>query len=605
MFSRIFSTECSELYNRCKHFDVISIDIFDTSLIRLVNRPEEIFKIVGEKLRLQSFATARISAQLSVEKKTGVKTTINDIYQELIRNRYFDHSSAQFAMELEIETENRMCVARRDIIDFVAKMKSMRKEIIFLSDMYLPKEYLTKMLTTKGFRGFDRVIVSCDCGKNKISGDAFKYIKSIYPQRKIIHIGDNIRTDYLNAKKNGVHALLVKRIEFNNLDRLLTATIQSEKTPYRWGYITMSKIEYAFLKWLYEGLKVLQPQKVLFLTREGLFFKEGFELLGLDKEFDCKTIYASRRSMLCALANSDRQFVINYIGATRCSADELFKIFSLDKTYISSICEKYRIKDSSESLGSLPFENIIDDVIGVSEKHIDAQFNLLKKYIIDLHLDGRVALVDIGWNGTMQLLLERMIKVTETNVELIGYYLGEFSGTSLKYDINKKGFLCDSSNPDKIKEVTNGAYILEQCFTPNIGSTIGYQEKEGKITPILKEKDQDKIIGEVQQGIVKALREISLFDSEFELIYEKNQLLEPISYPERDYAEMLGNIKWKDVESYRFLAKPRKRMDYVFYPNHIFEDIRKSGWKSAFLLRLFKVPLPYYRIYKLMKGIVG
>ena len=86
MFSRIFSTECSELYSRCKHYDVISIDIFDTSLIRLVNKPEEIFKIVGEKLGLQSFAAARISAQLSVEKRIGAKTTINDIYQELIQN---------------------------------------------------------------------------------------------------------------------------------------------------------------------------------------------------------------------------------------------------------------------------------------------------------------------------------------------------------------------------------------------------------------------------------------------------------------------------------------------------------------------------------------
>lgn len=601
MFRRIFNTDYSELYNRCKHYDAISIDIFDTSLIRLVDRPEDIFKIVGEKLRLQSFATARISAQLSVENKTGVKTTINDIYQELIRNGYFDHSAAQVAMELEIETEKRMCVARRDIIDFVAKMKSMKKEIIFLSDMYLPKEYLTEMLITKGFSGFDRVIVSCDCGKNKISGDAFKYIKSIYPKRKIVHIGDNIRTDYLNAKKNGIHALLVKRIESSNLDRLLTATTRSEKSPCRWGYITMSKIEYAFLKWLYEGLKVLQPQKVLFLTREGLFFKEGFEILGLDKEFDCKIFYASRRSMLCALANSDREFVINYIRATCCSVDELFKIFSLNKEYISSICEKYRIKDSSDSLGLLPFENIIGDIIDFSEKHISVQFNLLKKYIIDLQLDGRVALVDIGWNGTMQLLMERMIKEIGINVELIGYYLGEFSGTPLKYDINKKGFLCNSCNPDKVKEVTNGAYLFEQCFTPNIGSTIGYQEKEGKITPILKEKDQDEIIREVQQGVVKALREISFFDSECELIYEKNQLLQSISYPNRDYAEMLGNIKWKDVESYRFLAKPRKRMAYIFHPNQIFEDLRKSGWKSAFLLRLFYIPFPYFRIYKKLK----
>ena len=601
MFSSIFSTEYSKLYNRCKYYDVISIDIFDTSLIRLVDRPEEIFEIVGKKLRLQSFVTARISAQLSIENKTGVKTTISDIYQELIRQGYFDHSAAQVAMELEIETEKRLCVARRDIIDLVAKMKSMGKEIIFLSDMYLPKEYLTEMLITKGFSGLDRVIVSCDCGKNKISGDAFKYIKSIYPQRKIVHIGDNIRTDYLNAQKNGVHALLVKRIESSNLDRLLTATIQSEKSPYRWGYITMSKIEYAFLKWLYEELKVFQPQKVLFLTREGLFFKEGLELLGLDKEFDCKIFYASRRSMLCALANSDREFVINYIRATRCSVDELFKIFNLDKKYIPNICEKFQIKDSSESLELLPFENIIGDVIDFSKKYIGVQFNLLKKYIFDLHLNGRIALVDIGWNGTMQLLLERMLEKTEISVELAGYYLGEFSSTPLKYNINKKGFLCNSYNPDKVKEVTNGAYIFEQCFTPNIGSTIGYQEKDGKITPILKEKDQDEIIREVQQGIVKALREISLFNSEFELIYEKDQLLKPITYPDRDYAEMLGNIKWKDVESYRFLAKPRKRMAYIFHPNQIFEDIRKSGWKSAFLLRLFYIPFPYFRIYKKLK----
>lgn len=51
MINRVLYTRCEDLFEKCKNYDVISLDIFDTSLIRLVDSPEDVFDIVGKKNR--------------------------------------------------------------------------------------------------------------------------------------------------------------------------------------------------------------------------------------------------------------------------------------------------------------------------------------------------------------------------------------------------------------------------------------------------------------------------------------------------------------------------------------------------------------------------
>ncbi|MCI9023870.1 MAG: hypothetical protein HFG92_05415 [Dorea sp.] len=597
----LFYTDIDKLINYCIKYDVISFDIFDTSLVRLTDAPEDVFDIVGKIIGDNSFRNKRIRAQKIAEKKYRKSTTLTNIYQEMVNFGYVKIEDKEEILKKELEIEDKVCIPRLAIRDLVEKLSEIGKTVVFLSDMYISGDYMELILRNKGFLGFQNVIVSCDIGMNKKDSDAYRYLKELYPFQKILHIGDNIRTDYINAKKE-INSVLIRKVNKTAIDKLFILTIRENKLAYNWGYTIMSKMIYGFAVWLEKELKNSNISKVLFLTREGYFFKNVFGLLGFDKSFDSKLFYASRRSMLCALAAVDRKIVGEYILKTRCYVRELYKIFNLEDDKIEYFSSKFKIAsgDSVDCLEHL--DSLMEEIVKESKEYIFEQYELLRDYIYGFDLKDCVAVVDIGWNGTMQYLLGKLLEKIDKDIKLTGYYLGEFTTQGLEYDIIKCGYLCNTRDIESIIAVVNGAYILEQCFTPNMGSTIGYKREDNSIVPILKEYKQNEIITEIQQGIIDAVNVISKYQDVIDFNVRKDKLLYPLKYPDICYAKILGDIEWSDIENYRFIAKPEKIIRYITSPKRVIPDFQKSGWKSAFLLRLFRLRLPYYMFYRIMKG---
>jgi predicted HAD superfamily hydrolase len=594
-------TSLDKLIKHCEKYDVISFDIFDTALTRVVDSPEKVFHIIGKTIGDNLFVSNRIRAQKIAEEKYGKTANLENIYQEMASHGYVKLMDKDKILKLELETESKVCVARVEIRGVIKRLSELGKVVVFLSDMYISGEALHSILRNKGFTGFQRVLVSCDIGKNKIDGDAYSYLKELYPSRSILHIGDNLRTDYINAKRK-ISSILVSRVSGDSIDKLLFSASSKGKSAYNWGYVIMSKIAYGFITWLDRELKNSCVNKVLFLTREGAFFKEVFSLLGYEKQYDSKLFYVSRLSMLSALAAIDFQIVSEYILKTKCSVGELCKIFGLEEYKTNIICEKYHTKIGDRVNNLTYFDLLINEIIKESKEYISEQYELLKSYIYELDLNGKVAIVDIGWNGTMQYLLEQLIRKITKDIELTGYYLGEFSTQGLEYGIIKYGYLCKAEDRESVTAVVNGAYVLEQCFTPNMGSVIEYKKEDNSVIPILKEHKQNKTVFEIQKGIIDAINLISMYQHITEINVNKESLLYAIKYPNKCYANILGDIKWSDVEEYRYIARPENIMRYVISPKRIIIDFQKSGWKSAFLRRLFKLPLPYYNFYRMMKG---
>lgn len=597
----LFYTEIDKLINCCIKYDIISFDIFDTALVRVNDTPEEVFDIVGKVIGDKSFRNKRISAQKIAEKKYRKTTTLTNIYQEMVNLGYVEKTDKEKILKKELEIEDKVCLPRVEIRDVIEKLSEMGKTIVFLSDMYISGEYMELILRNKGFIGFQKVIVSCDIGMNKIDNDAYEYLKELYPFQKILHIGDNIRTDYINARKK-INSVLIRKVNKTAIDRLLILTIRENKLAYNWGYTIMSKIVYGFVVWLNKELKNSNISKVLFLTREGAFFKEVFSLLGFEKSFDLKLFYASRRSMLSALATVDRTIVSEYILKTRCYVGELYKIFNLEDDKIEYFSRKYNITSENCVDCLEDFDSLMKEIVKESKEYIFEQYELLRDYIDELDLKENIAIVDIGWNGTMQYLLGKLFEKMNKKIKLKGYYLGELSTQGLEYDVVKCGYLCNTKDMESVIAVINSAYILEQCFTPNMGSTVGYKREDNSTVPILKEYKQNKTVTEIQQGIIDAINVISEYQGMIDFNVCKDKLLYPLKYPDICYAKVLGDIEWSDIENYRFIAKPDRAINYIKSPKRAVADFQKAGWKSAFLLRLFKLRLPYYMFYRIMKG---
>ena len=92
---------------------------------------------------------------------------------------------------------------RRQVLDLIRDYRKRGKRILFISDMYLPSDFLRFQLRRFGFwEEGDRIYVSGEIGLTKYSGNLFRYIQR---EEKISrcswkHVGDNTYSDYYVPK---------------------------------------------------------------------------------------------------------------------------------------------------------------------------------------------------------------------------------------------------------------------------------------------------------------------------------------------------------------------------------------------------------------------
>lgn len=194
---------------KINNYDVISFDVFDTLIERNVDNPTDIFYIVGYKFfnnkeKANQFKNNRIYAEsLARRKKLNGEVTINEIYLEL--DPIYNGLNNKL-MNCEIETEIEECRKKDNIFEYYEYALENNKDIYIISDMYLSKKIIEKMIKRCGYEGFKEIIVSNEYGVNKKNGELFKTVIKKYniDKRKMMHIGDSIKADILGSVKAGI-----------------------------------------------------------------------------------------------------------------------------------------------------------------------------------------------------------------------------------------------------------------------------------------------------------------------------------------------------------------------------------------------------------------
>ena len=208
-------SEFDDLLQEIDKYDVISFDIFDTLLLRNVLKPVDIFKMldkkVNEKYKISGFAEIRIKAEADSRKiENGEETSLELIYENI------DGISADIKEEIkliELELEKEFLIANpfmKKVFDYCIKNK---KEVICITDMYLPKKFLKEVLKTNGYEDV-KVFLSCSYMKQKRDGKLFEQVwkEKKYNKKMWLHIGDNIESDYNQPILFGIAAYHYKKV---------------------------------------------------------------------------------------------------------------------------------------------------------------------------------------------------------------------------------------------------------------------------------------------------------------------------------------------------------------------------------------------------------
>ncbi len=332
-------------------YDIISFDVFDTLIFRPLCQPKDLFYFIGEKLSIPDFrnirAWAERDARMKCYHRTGhTEVSFSDIWENFEKETGV---TAKEGMRIEETTEKNLCYANPFMLEVWNRLKKAGKRIIVISDMYLPTETITDIIESNGFTGAEKIFVSNAYGKNKSKGDLFEYVKSeVGRDKKIIHIGDNPKSDVTMAARAGfatIHYPQVNRYMMMyrpyDMSYIIGSAYRGIVSNYIYNGLNQYSMEYEY-GFIYGGLFVLgycgfiheqyinkKLDKLLFLSRDGEILKKAYDYLYPDD--NTEYAYLSRKAATKLMAGENKH--------------DYFRRFIYHK-----INQKYRISDILKSM---------------------------------------------------------------------------------------------------------------------------------------------------------------------------------------------------------------------------------------------------------------
>lgn len=615
-----------KLKDRIEKVDIVSFDIFDTLIERPFAQPVDLFILVEQKMLKFAnfprfhFAKERVRAQQIANEiyknENKVEISLDEIYRVLADNFGLSQWQADKIKQLELDTEFSLLHCRpsgKAIYDYCKKLG---KKIIFISDMYLDKEFILKSLDKNGYDiNNDKLYLSSEIGKKKSDSTLFKYVleqEQIQP-KQLLHIGDNNNGDFNMPKSLGINAYrLVRSVDkmYNhklygshfhirgNFNRSLGESVliyliarqnfdnpEMLKVPensfahgnaFLLGYNIFAATIIGYVMWIYQQKKINHYDALFFMARDGHILKEVYQILYPNDDTLLQYMYGSRKLMRYT-AMPDIFETLTELGSlqSRVPADVLKEIWDWDTdnpvlmNKITSFAEEQTAieeikKEFSSFLAQSKWKN-----------------ELLLKYckrngIISAY---NPAIIEIGYRGTLQYYLQKSLAKPISGLyyclfDGVEYYIPQHlqqrNGDCLQY-LCKENYIANEI-PHLI--ATNG-FLYETIFCSDEDTIVGLREfsifgQQKNIRAIrnrnLSDDKRKLVVRDIHRGIRQfatdfhALLGDYMADITFSPVLAENMVRYFLNKPSgRDAGIFEGVIFESNFanESFRYIVPPR------------------------------------------------
>ena len=276
---------------------------------------------------------------------------------------------------------------------------------------------------------------------------------------------------------------------------------------FKYGYCAIGSLVLGFTQWLYRRAKLNGTKKLYFLARDGYILKQAFDTLYGDDPDAPKTEYllSSRRSVIVpAIQTEDdiRELAsLNFNARTLKSF--LVNRFGVEIAQVpTEILEKHHLKEDTIVSPQFRFAKLIsflmdikDMIFATAESERETYLQYLKEmnFINDLEKMGEkgVALVDIGYSGTMQYYLTKLL-----GKKMNGYYFLTHNFARDYYpDAVFEGYLAnlDDHRTAYRHKLNDFVFIFESAFSSLDGSLLKFEKDGKKIRPVFIEAEEEKV----------------------------------------------------------------------------------------------------------------
>lgn len=609
---------------KIKNYEYISFDIYDTLLKRDVCNYRQVFalaeKIVQKQYGLETnFYNLRIEAEARARKKySGREITFDQIYKNLIG---ISDNTKEILKILEQTLEQEIVIANspiKRVYDYCVKNN---KKIIIISDMYYDAEFLHLVLEKNSFTNIYRLYVSSEMKTQKRTGKIFlDVLNDLKIQRKdIIHLGDSWKSDVFMPRKIGIAAIhvptdyetdkwntyaLLNKFIRNRIDRI-------EDKRQQYGYSLFGPLLCGFIQFIIEQSRQQRVEKILFCSRDGYIMQKAYEKFQANHLTNIPSIYfyGSRRSLQVPL-----------LGISEDSFKEFFKIASF-APYISREKVLSRMGyDVSESISgdAIPLSVIKRDFLDSSKMNSEKEMILkqskneksnLMQYLknVEVSQGGKYAFVDIGWKCSLQKALTDILDREKIKSEFIGFYLGVHRETKIP-EKNRKGFLFDTISDKKNYYSVMGAMSVIEIFFSAPHGSVKYYDKEGVVFYKNEYEDKKKykyeieFIEALQVGALTFIEDILKSPIFYELKLDSESAFRNLrtlmTMPESEDIDYFGKFRFDGADGIQPILIWKDWKTYLTNPKQIMIDFSQSGWKIAYIKKIFKISGLEYPLFK-------
>lgn len=492
------------LKKKIQEADVVSFDIFDTLIVRPFVGEEDIYKYIEKKYGYYGYSYLIVDSKYRTNRILNKEVSIYDIY---------NHIPYRFnkLKDIELQEQINLSSFNQQIKDVYLYCKGLNKKIICISDTYLSSDFEKKLLNRFDINDIE-ILSSADSNLSKGNGKLYDYVMSIYPNKRILHIGDNYYSDVKMANNRGLDAFQVfKNVDIlyndHNFDYLkeiaqkdninfsmLIGTVANnyfsfrhKSDDFKFGYGLGGPLALAYLNYLCKVAKQNDVENLLFVARDGYVLKKLYEKYYKDEyKFSCGYAYVTRSCMLSS--------TLDYAGEERYLSKllKLAKKSGLDIDLDNDLQKEYESKYSLLKAWS------------DHNKH-----NLLEHLKKEKNNSNRVMVVDLNTKHFSSL--KACYKLME-DVDFLGMFNIVFGNDS---DARYETFACRNMGPEEM----DAASISEILLSAPENSIIGIDDD---LKPIYEKDSTKDNYQEIMDGIMSFAQDYLVsFDKDMTLLFDE------------------------------------------------------------------------------------
>jgi predicted HAD superfamily hydrolase len=589
---------------------MVTFDVFDTVITRVVAEPRGVFVLLAQRLAQQEilaghpavqdrFPEVRMAAERAARhQSTHEEITLQEIYREMARCTGISAETCSKIAAEEVALERASARPVPAMVGLLEACRSAGQRIAFLSDMYLPASVLEKMLVTAGiFRPEDHLYVSSELRLSKRTGSLFSYFleKEDLPETAVFHVGDNPGSDYAVPRRLGIAAGLWSAGGPSRYEKcpaagdpdpatLLVAgagrlaRLEREGFPqpmhplFRIGANLAGPVLTGYVAWVLREAAAKGIRRLYFVSRDGqvlLAIARGLMTMSNLAPIELRYLYGSRQAwhlpatvdlssdLLDWLTQEDPVLTLCILaGRIGCDpelvvsvlAREGFSPRGAEATLSGQQIDQLRgIISSGGAFAALILSS-------AQRTRVQALAYFRQEGLFDEPL---WAMVDMGWNGRLQNSLRSILHCGSYDRPVDGFYFGLFTrGT----DTNRKHPYFFGPDLPAIFTEWGAALIsiLEVLTAADHGMVTGFQSAaDGSVGPVFKgrcEHLQDWGLGQLRDGIGEFVRrvdadQLSRTDSPAFLQYLCNLLINIQIDPSLEEAESLGDYPFSSNQA--------------------------------------------------------